>query len=95
MPDTAKFTHHVVGNGRTDGAVDLEDYGLRRRRNSARQVNNARAARRLRAAQRAPPSAARMGRLLGARRAELGDFAAASLCYQCGAEGDQARAAGA
>jgi hypothetical protein len=37
LPDAAKFAHDIVGNGRTDGAVDLEDYGLRRRRNSARQ----------------------------------------------------------
>jgi hypothetical protein len=37
LPDVAKLTHHVVGNGWTDGAVDLEDYGLRRRRNCARQ----------------------------------------------------------
>src|SRR5919198_2975937 len=36
--------------------------------------NNARAAPRRRAAQRAPLSAARMGRLLGARRTELGKF---------------------
>src|SRR6266508_669691 len=46
--------------------------------------NKTRAARRLRAAQRAPLGAARMGRLLGARRTEIGGLAAASPCYQRG-----------
>src|SRR5262245_36917864 len=52
--------------------------------NPSSSENNARAGRRLGPAQRAPLSAARMGRLLGARRTESGDFAAVSLCYRCG-----------
>ena len=92
LADPAKLAHDIVGNGRTDGAVDLEHHGLRCRDKLGRermQEENAEDERTRRASAHDEIHTAGAelhqrcmhGPLLVARRAELGAFASPATLW--------------